>query len=187
MAAGLADGVQEVDAFKNAQIDTHKISTNALFGTHERLKNHYLYRYAGAKIGIYGNSGEEAIYPAFLVDGTGAPLDAAQHFYTLRFEQDQLPSAEAFWSVTMYDWTTQLLVDNPLNRYLINSSMLPQLARDAAGGLTLYVQHPSPRAARERNWLPAPNSPFYVIMRIYQPRPEVLSGAWRSPPMQRVN
>jgi hypothetical protein len=118
--------------------------------------------YAGAKPGIFGNPGEEAIYQAFFVDGTGAPLNAAQHRYTLRFEKDRLPPAEAFWSVTMYDGKTQLLVENPINRYLINSSMLPQLTRDADGGLTLYVQHPSPGAAQESNWLAAYDRSTYA-------------------------
>lgn len=83
----------------------------------------------------------------------------------------------------MYDGRTQLLVDNALDRYLINSPMLPQLKTDPDGTLTLYIQHESPGAALESNWLPAPSGPFYVVMRIYMPRPEVRSGAWREPPM----
>jgi hypothetical protein len=87
----------------------------------------------------------------------------------------------------MYDAKTQLLVDNRLNRYLINSPMLPELKTDAEGGLTLFIQNASPGADRESNWLPAPNGPFYVAMRIYMPKPEVISGAWKEPPMQKAN
>jgi hypothetical protein len=86
----------------------------------------------------------------------------------------------------MYDLPDQLLVENPLNRYLINSPMLPNLKMDADGGLTLYVQHESPGAELESNWLPAPNGPFMVVQRIYLPKPEALNGEWKQPPLQRV-
>lgn len=186
LQGGIDDGVRAFEAFKAAEVDTHKVSTNDLFGTRDHLRNNYLYRYTGAKLGIYGNSGEEAIYPTFFVDADGTRLNGAHNRYVLRFEKGKLPPANAFWSVTMYDGRTQLLVDNALNRYLINSPMLPDLKTDADGGLTLVVQRESPAAALESNWLPAPNGPFYVIMRIYMPRPEVLSGAWKSPPLRRV-
>jgi len=180
---GIADGQKEFADFKTAEVDTKKVHSNEFFGTRAFLKNNYLYRYAAAKLGIYGNSGEEAIYPAYFVDSTGQPLSAATNRYLLRFEKGQLPPANAFWSVTMYDGKTQLLVDNPLNRYLINSPMLASLKPDADGGLTLFIQNQSPGADKESNWLPAPAGPFYVAMRIYMPKPEVISGAWKEPPM----
>jgi hypothetical protein len=183
---GIADGVKKFQAFKTAEIDTRKVSSADLFGTRAYLGNNYLRRYAGAKLGIYGNSGEEAIYPAYFVDADGAPLDAARNRYVLEFDNGKLPPADAFWSVTMYDGRTQLLVDNRLGRYLINSPMLPQLKTDSGGGLTLYVQHESPGAALESNWLPAPAGPFYAVMRIYMPKPEVRSGAWKEPPLRIV-
>ncbi|MGT2494677.1 DUF1214 domain-containing protein [Cupriavidus basilensis] len=76
--------------------------------------------------------------------------------YVMHFDKDGLPPANAFWSLTMYDGNSKLLVDNPLNRYLLNSRMLGRLQRDADGGLTFYVQHDSPGKAKESNWLPAP-------------------------------
>lgn len=184
---GIVDGQKEFADFKRAEIDTKKVHSNEFFGTRAFLNNNYLYRYGGAKLGIYGNSGEEAIYPAYFVDSVGAPLDASKNSYTLHFPKGQLPPANAFWSVTMYDAKTQLLVDNRLNRYLINSPMLPELKTDAEGGLTLFIQNASPGADRESNWLPAPNGPFYVAMRIYMPKPEVISGAWKEPAMQKAN
>lgn len=186
LADGIADGLKEFEEFKRTQVDTRKVSTADMFGTREHLKNNYLYRYAAAKLGIFGNSGEEAIYHGYFVDGGGAPLNAAQKGYVLKFENDKPPPAEAFWSITMYDGKTQLLVDNPLNRYLINSPMLPQLKTDADGGLTLYVQHDVPDAAKESNWLPAPAGPFFLVLRLYQPKPEGISGAWQVPPLTPV-
>ena len=76
----------------------------------------------------------------------------------------------AFWSVTMYDGKTQLLIENPINRYLINSPMLPNMKKNADGSLTLYIQKDSPGADKESNWLPAPNGPIYLVMRLYWPK-----------------
>ena len=76
----------------------------------------------------------------------------------------------AFWSVTMYDGKTQLLIENPINRYLINSPMLPGMKKNADGSLTLYIQNKSPGADKEANWLPAPDGPIYLVMRLYWPK-----------------
>jgi len=59
-------------------------------------------------------------------------------------------------------------------------------SRDADGGLTLYIQHESPGKDKESNWLPAPNGTFIMVMRIYWPKPEVLDGRWKAPPLERV-
>ena len=180
---GLADGLKDFAEFKRTRVDTRKVSTADLFGTREHLDNNYLYRYAAAKLGIYGNSGEEAIYHGYFVDGSGAPLNASQTRYTVTFAKGRQPPANAFWSMTMYDGRTQLLVDNPLNRYLINSPMLPQLKTDADGGVTLYVQRDAPAGGWDANWLPAPAGPFFLVLRLYEPKPEAISGAWPVPPL----
>jgi len=67
----------------------------------------------------------------------------------------------------MYDGKTQLLIKNPINRYLINSPMLPTMKKSADGSLTLYIQNDSPGADKEANWLPAPDGPIYLVMRLY--------------------
>jgi hypothetical protein len=183
---GIDDGVKEFEFFKRTELDTRKVGTPALFGTREHLKNNYLYRYAAARLGIFGNSAEEAIYHGYFLDGSGAPLDAATKRYAVTFAKGALPPANAFWSVTMYDGKTQLLVDNPLNRYLVNSPLLPQLKTGPDGGLTLYVQKDSPGKDKEANWLPAPAGPFYLILRLYEPRADALDGTWQVPPLRVV-
>jgi hypothetical protein len=93
----------------------------------------------------------------------------------------------AFWSVTMYDGKTQFLIKNPINRYLINSPMLPNLKKNADGSLTLYIQKNSPGKDKESNWLPAPNDLIYLVMRLYNPKTEPPSilpageGTWKPP------
>ena len=155
-----------------------------MFGTREYLKNNYLYRMAAAVLGIYGNSKQEAMYPMYHVDADGQKLDGANR-YTLRFAPGQLPPVNAFWSLTMYELPSSLLVANPLNRYLINSPMLPQFKKDADGGLTLLIQNESPGADKEANWLPAPKGPFWMAMRLYWPKAEAIEGKWKQPPVVR--
>ena len=139
----------------------------------------------GTVNGIYGNSKEEAIYLLYRVDSSGE-VPNGRHRYKVHFAADHFPPANAFWSLTMYELPSQLLVRNPLNRYLINSPMLSSLKKDAKGGLTLYVQREPPDAANESNWLPAPSREFMLILRLYSPKTEALKGKWTKPPLTRV-
>lgn len=183
---GMADAWKAFAEHKATAIDTGKESSADAFGTRQTLQNNYLRRMTGAVLGIYGNSKEEAIYPAYFTDASGAKLDGATGRYTLRFAPGQLPPANAFWSVTMYELPSSLLSANALNRYLINSPMLPGLKKDPDGGVTLYLQHESPGKDKEANWLPAPKGPFFAVMRIYWPKPEAIGGQWKEPPLQRA-
>ncbi len=182
---GIADGWTDFSGVKK-RLEAGEVTWGDAFGTREYLKNNYLYRMLGAVIGIYGNSKLEAMYPLYFVDSEGQKLDGADHRYSLRFAPGQLPPVNAFWSVTMYELPSLLLVTNPLNRYLINSPMLPDLKRDADGGLTLYIQSESPSKEQEANWLPAPKGSFAVAMRLYWPKKEAVEGTWKQPPMQKV-
>jgi hypothetical protein len=65
--------------------------------------------------------------------------------------------------------------------------MLSGLKRDADGGITLHVQNTSPGADAESNWLPAPNGPFFCVLRLYWPKPEVLDARWKPPQMQQAS
>ncbi|OKP63818.1 cell envelope protein [Ensifer adhaerens] len=182
---GMADAWVEFENYKKSDIDTGKVSSADGFGTRAFLDGRYLDRMASAALGIYGNSKDEAIYPAYFTDADGQPT-AGGNRYTLRFGADQLPPVNSFWSLTLYELPASLLSANKLNRYLINSPMLPQLKKDADGSLTLYVQHESPGAENEANWLPTPSGPFFMIMRLYWPKPEALDGKWKAPPLERA-
>lgn len=83
----------------------------------------------------------------------------------------------------MYDGKTQLLIENPINRYLINSPMLPDLKKNSDGSLTMYIQKDSPGEDKESNWLPAPDGPIYMVMRLYWPKQQALDGTWKPPPV----
>ena len=168
------------------RVDAGEATSGDMFGTREYLKNDYLYRMAAAVIGIYGNSKQEAMYPVYGVDSEGKPLDGNNR-YSIHFAPGELPPVNAFWSLTMYKMPESLLYANPIDRYLINSPMLPKLKMDADGGLTLLIQNESPGPDKESNWLPAPKGPFFMALRVYWPKPEALDGSWKAPAAQRAS
>jgi hypothetical protein len=185
---GMKDGEAKVDKYLSDEqkiINGWKISS--LFGDRAFFHGDWLLRAAGAKGGIYGNIAEEATYPFTKTLANGEALDGSKYNYTLTFAAGQFPPVNAFWSVTMYDTKTQLLIENPINRYLINSPMLPGLKKNADGSVTLYIQNKTPGADKEANWLPAPNGEIYLVMRLYWPKaepPSILppgSGTWQPP------
>jgi hypothetical protein len=65
--------------------------------------------------------------------------------------------------------------------------MLPELKRDADGGITLHIQNQSPGDDLKANWLPAPKGPFFAGMRLYWPKQEAVNGQWKAPPLQKQN
>jgi hypothetical protein len=180
---GIKDSAADLETIMK-RINTDQIASSDMFGTREFLKNNYLYRYAGAKLGLYGNSGAEASYFGYFVDANHKPLDASQNNYELHFPKGQLPANKAFWSLTMYDGKTQLLVANPLKRYLLNSTTLESYTYGRDGSLSFYVQQDSPGKDKENNWLPAPNGSFYGVFRVYMPGDDVAKGLWKKPQMQ---
>ncbi len=184
VAEGMADAWAEFAVFMK-RVNAGEVTSGDIFGTREYLQNNYLYRMAAAILGIYGLSKEEAIYPIYTVDAEDNPLHGANR-YIMRFGPGELPPVNAFWSLTMYELPASLLVANPINRYLLNSPMLPQFKRDADGGVTLYIQHESPGAEQEANWLPAPPGPFVMVLRLYAPKPAALDGAWQRPLLQQL-
>lgn len=156
------------------------------FGDRQANAGDRTLRASAAMAGIYGNDAVEALYPLAATDSTKQKLDGNEHNYTITFPADAYPPVNAFWSVTMYNGKTQLLIENPINRYLINSPMLPDLKKNADGSLTIYVQNKSPGKDKEANWLPAPNGPIYMVMRLYWPKEEALNGNWKPAPIVRV-
>ena len=193
IALGMKEGDRKVEeAVANAGKEINGWRVSSMFGDSAFFNGDWLKRAAGAKAGIYGNDAEEATYPMTRTDSDGQMLDGSRHDYTLTFPPGQQPPVNAFWSVTMYDGKTQLLIENPINRYLINSPMLPRL-KNVDGSLTIHIQNKSPGAEEESNWLPAPNGPIYLAMRLYWPKTEppsilpVGQGTWQPPGVKRVS
>jgi hypothetical protein len=193
LIVGMKEGERKIeDAIAKAGHAMNGWRVSSLFGDSAYFNGDWLKRAAGAKAGIYGNDSAEATYPLARTDDRGQALDGAKHNYTLTFPAGQQPPVNAFWSLTMYDGKTQLLIKNPIDRYLINSPMLPNLKKNADGSLTLYIQNKSPGADKESNWLPAPDGPIYLVMRLYWPKttpPSILpigKGTWQPPAVKRA-
>ena len=102
----------------------------------------------------------------------------------MHFAPGQDPPADAFWSLTMYT-EDKNLVPNQIDRYALGDRS-KDVKRDSEGGLTIYIQHGSPGEEKESNWLPAPDGPFYLILRMYQPHQEVIDATWAAPPVEKV-
>ncbi|MBK8209831.1 MAG: DUF1254 domain-containing protein [Rhodospirillales bacterium] len=179
--AGQADALADIDASV-----AKTTSSLDLFGTRQDLAGRTLARAVAARMGLYGNTAVEALYPAFPADSDGKPLDTGSNKYTITFAADQFPPVDAFWSLTMYDGKTRYLVANPIHRYLLNSPMLPDFVRNGDGTVTFYISHESPGQKLEPNWLPGPDGAAWLVMRLYMPHPEALNGKWTPPQIVRV-
>ena len=193
VASGMKDGEAKIEQYlRSGQKNINGWKVGSLFGDGSFFNGDWLKRAAAAKGGIYGNDAVEAMYPMTKTLADGKVLDGSNHNYTLTFAAGQYPPVNSFWSVTMYDGKTQLLIENPINRYLINSAMLPGMKKNADGSLTLYIQKDNPGTDKESNWLPAPNDLIYLVMRLYWPKatpPSILpagEGTWKPAEIQLV-
>jgi hypothetical protein len=184
---GIKEGYEAIDKQRNEigkEVNGWRVGS--AFGDRAFYHGDYTLRAAAALAGIYGNDAIEAMYPLAVTDSTGAKLDGSKSNYTITFPANAYPPVNAFWSVTMYDGKTQLLIENPINRYLINSPMLPDMKKNADGSLTMFIQNKSPGTDKEANWLPAPDGPIYMVMRLYWPKEDALNGSWKPAPIVRV-
>ena len=144
--------------------------------------NYYLKRAIVAQVGLGANLPEDAIYPINLGDASGRPLNGA-NAYTIHFDKGATPPVQAFWSITLYD-QQGYQVANGLNRFALSSWMPLRFNHD--GSLDLYFQNENPGSAKEANWLPAPKGPFNLLMRLYAPDSDALTGKWNPPPVTRA-
>ncbi len=158
---------------------------DGIFGPGEVMRTRYLARAVAAMLGLYGNDTEEAYYPVGNTDASGNPFDGSTHDYVMRFEKDELPQVNAFWSMTLYSLPEQLMVANPIDRYSIGDRSDLQYGKD--GSLTIYIQHVSPGKKKAGNWLPAPDGPFSLQFRMYLPKPEALNPLYLPPAVRAVN
>ncbi|WP_205678839.1 DUF1254 domain-containing protein [Aquisphaera insulae] len=182
LVAGMKSGLEKIKArLAGFGTEVNGWRIGSAFGDRDFYKGDWALRAAAAMGGIYGNNATEAVYPILAADSEGHKPDCSKARYALTFPKDQFPPANAFWSVTMYDARTQLLVENPIGRFLINSPMLARMKTNEDGSLTISIQRDSPGKDGESNWLPAPDGPIYVVMRVYWPRREALDGTWKPP------
>ncbi|UPK29085.1 DUF1254 domain-containing protein [Bradyrhizobium sp. 195] len=145
----------------------------------------YLMRALLTEIGLGANRPQDAVYPTSLKDAEDRKYNGANK-YVMRFPKGQLPPAQGFWSVTMYD-AKYFFVANPINRYSISAR--ENLKSNPDGSTDIYIQKDSPEKDKESNWLPAPSGDFVLMMRLYWPSekdPSIIDGSWKIPPVKKV-
>lgn len=175
MQQGLEDGRAEMKKLSEGGIDAAKF-----FGTRKRVSTNYMDRALGVYMGIFGNVKEVSVYLSMPADAEGTPLDGGRSTYTLTFTREQMPPVDYFWSITMYTLPQRLLVDNPIHRYSIGSATTGLQTNDN-GSLVIYVSKDSPGSSKESNWLPAPDGPFWTVMRCYGPGQSIVDGNYKRP------
>jgi hypothetical protein len=135
-----------------------------------------------ALVALGANLPEDAIYPHTMIDMQGQPLNG-KNAYVIHFRKGQLPPVKAFWSITAYN-SKHFFIPNPINRYAIGDR--DELKFEADGSLSIYLSNVSPGPEKESNWLPVGDDAFNLIMRLYWPKLEAVTGTWRVPGVQRV-
>lgn len=184
LSVGISEGEKMIDGkFANLGTNVNGWTFNLKTGVYGE---DYLLRAAATKGGFGALSPEEALYPSTLVDGNGTQLNAANNArYVIHFNEGQAPPVKAFWSVTMYD-KDGFFVDNPINRYNIGDRTVG-LKNNTDGSFDIYIESKNPGPQKESNWLPAPDGPFTLALRMYIPGELVLKGEYKIPPVQRVS
>ena len=172
---GMDDARAELQQRSAGGIDAAKF-----FGPRSTVGTDYRNRALGVYMSIFGNIPQQSVYLSMPSDAVGQPLDASTATYTLTFPKGQLHPVQYFWSITMYSLPERMLVANPLNRYSIGSST-PGLKHNPDGSLTISVSTQSPGKDKESNWLPAPDGPFWTVMRHYGPAPALVDGTYKRP------
>lgn len=146
-------------------------------------RDSYLRRAVAARYAIWGPTKEEVVYMVCETDTDGEPLDGGKHDYVL--DLPEAPPARGFWSYTVYDAKTRLLVQHPSGRYKLGDRDAG-IRRGADGSLKLHLQHESPGREHESNWLPVPKQPFQIVARLYWPKDALLDGSYLPPGIAKL-
>ena len=145
----------------------------------------YIQRALITAIGLGANRPQDAVYPTSEGPSVASSYTGEKK-YVMHFDKGQLPPANGFWSLTMYD-KDYFFVQNPINRQSISARQ--NLKPNVDGSVDLYIQNESPGADKESNWLPAPKGKFILMMRLYWPEekaPSIIDGTWIIPPVKVV-
>jgi hypothetical protein len=184
VSAAIAEGMKDALA-ELKKGSTHITDPSLFFRSRKDLNKDYFNRALGVMVGIFGNVKKVSVYFAVPKDDQGELFDGSKGGYAITFTADQIPPAKNFWSWTMYKLPERWLVDNPIHRYAIGSAT-PGLKKAKDGSITIYFQAKSPGKGKESNWLPAPEGPFWLVLRTYGPGKFILDKTWKMPPVKRL-
>ncbi|WP_162798458.1 DUF1254 domain-containing protein [Sulfitobacter sp. SK012] len=182
--ATLQAGIDDARALLAAQAGQLTDGTK-LFGPRSAVGQRYLDRALGVYVGIFGNTKDVSVYLNRVVDDQGHPLDGSKASYEMTFAKGELPPVDFFWSMTMYRLPERLLVANAIDRFSIGSAT-PGVVTADDGSLTLYISAEPPKPEARSNWLPAPDGPFWMVLRNYGPGESILDRTYDLPPVRII-
>lgn len=176
----IVQGVTASCAEASGHFQVKNGSWNYFGGPIAQFGTEYEYRALIALMGLGANPVSVAVYPKAAVDSEGQRLNGANS-YLLHFDKDALPPVKerGFWSVTIYDSSDNLLIDNEIGRYCINDRSDVRYQED--GSLDILIQKEKPDAEWQSNWLPACEGEFHLYLRVYLPEDEVVRNEWSMP------
>ena len=180
---GHAIVVEDAKARLGQEVNHWSLIPNSVDYTTSQGAFDFLYRSSVALRAQPGQDSEENFFNFAYEDDQGDALNGS-HRYTVTFPAGKEPPVDAFWSITMYDYPDGFMIENPINRYSIGT--YDEMKRDGNGSLTVYIQHRTPGENSESNWLPAPDGPFYICLRLYNAKPEALNFDWVPPAVNRA-
>jgi hypothetical protein len=134
-------------------------------------------------VGPIGLPQEEAVYPQLsTVDGN--PVNA-MYDYVIRMSKDELPPANAFWSLTLYDLDQGFFLPNDSKKYSVGQNGGMKLNED--GGIDIYISAEKPNGVPVENWLPITREDLTLSMqmRLYAPDLERLKS-WTAPRAEKL-
>ncbi|HEY8272715.1 MAG TPA: DUF1254 domain-containing protein, partial [Pseudobdellovibrionaceae bacterium] len=176
----IASGEIEVDRSIKKDLIQNRNGWNFV-STRGEFNKYNTVRTALSKVYFGESSAIESIHPVIYVDNNNVRLNG-NFTYLLHFTKDKMPPAKAFWSIAAYDAHERNLVRNNLNRYTLGSYS-KNMVLNSDGSLDIYISANEPNGHID-NWLPVPRGNFYVIMNMYNPSDDVISGKYTLPSLQ---
>ncbi|WP_206957356.1 DUF1254 domain-containing protein [Trinickia acidisoli] len=179
IAAGVTDGIKRVQT-----PPVNAVSGDGWSWAGDSTGN-YRDDYALRAYATFSHAGaattRDEVFPTVSVDGDGQPLDGS-HEYVMHFTRKTLPPARAYWTITAYTSDGALVADR-VPHHSIDSH--DRLRRNRDGSIDIYVSSKSPGRMRQSNWLPTPQGPFQLVMRLFAPQPSATDGSWAPPKLER--
>lgn len=135
-----------------------------------------LKRATGAKFGLGGHYAIENRSYIAVADSQGGKLNGSTPLL-LKFEANNMPPCHGFWSLTAYGMDLYL-VENEIDRWSLGDRT-PGLMYAGDGSLTIILSAEKPE--QTSNWLPVPDGPYMLGLRVYEGHHEVIECNWFPP------
>ncbi|UCF65922.1 MAG: DUF1214 domain-containing protein [bacterium] len=134
-------------------------------------------------VGPIGLPMKEAMYPP-VVSSDGNPLNALND-YVISMTEEELPPANGFWSLTLYDTENGFFIPNDYKKYSVGENSGMKLNID--GGIKIYVSEVKPDGVPLENWLPInrKDQGIDIILRVYAPDLEKMK-TWKAPLAEKM-